>query len=190
VTRRATLLATGGFPEQFGRRGYGGEDTFAFLLVRERGEIRFVPDKLVRYRLSEFNENFSKRIRAGSRNGIEIDEFKDAEQLFGGYLTFARLMRDRYGARGWPLARLANATVGGGLVGLGLTAIHAGDRALAIRYYHASLRYRPLDLKTYVRMTWAALPAGIAGKCLGFLTPRLRRSLAGPPFHILNDRPQ
>ncbi len=180
VTRRATLLATGGFPEQFGPRAYGGEDTYAFLLLRERGEIRFVPDKLVRYRLSEFNENFAKRIRSGD---------KSPEQMFGGYLVFARLMRDRYGARGRPLGRLAIDTVGSGLVSLGLMAMHEGNRSLAIRYYRESFRYRPLDLKTYVRMAWAALPAGIAGKFIGLLTPRLQRSLSGPPFHVLYNPP-
>jgi len=180
VTRRATFLATGGFPEEFGRRAYGGEDTYAFLLVREAGEIHFVPDKLVRYRLSEFNENFAKRIRSGD---------KSPERMFGGYLIFARLVRDRYGVRGRPLARLAINTVASGLVSLGLMAIHEGDRALAVRYYRESIRYRPLDLKTYVRMAWAMLPSGIAGKFVGLLTPRLRQSLSGPPFHVLYNRP-
>jgi glycosyltransferase involved in cell wall biosynthesis len=180
VTRRATLIATGGFPEVFGPRGYGGEDTYAFLLVRERGEIHFVPDKLVRYRLSEFNENFAKRVRSGD---------KSPQQMFGGYLIFARLVRDRYGARGRALVRLATDTVGSGLVSLGLMAIHEGDRALAIQYYRESIRYRPLDLKTYVRMSWAMLPVGIADRFIGFLTPRMRRSLSGPPFHVLFNRP-
>jgi len=75
------------------------------------------------------------------------------------------------------------------LVSLGLMAIHEGDRALAVRYYRESIRYRPLDLKTYVRMAWAMLPSGIAGKFVGLLTPRLRQSLSGPPFHVLYNRP-
>jgi hypothetical protein len=188
LTRRATLLATGGFPEEFGS-AYGGEDAFAFLLLRERGEIRFLPEKLVRYRIAEFKQYFAKRIRPGDGSQDGPDAFTDPVRMFNGHLVFARLMQERYGARGRRQARIAIDTVAGGLVSLGLMAIHEGDRALAMRYYRASIRYRPLDPKTYLRMAWAGLPAGVAQKFVGILTPRMRRALSGPPFHILYDRP-
>src|SRR5208282_3680321 len=46
--------AIGGFSEEIGAESWGGEDLFAFLLVRERGEIRYVPEVLLRRRLREF----------------------------------------------------------------------------------------------------------------------------------------
>ncbi len=190
VIRRAALIETGGFPEQFGRRAYGGEDVYAFLLLRERGAIRYVPERLVRYRLSAFSENFAKRVPALDRNSTQTEDLGDPERLFDGYLIFARLIRDRYGARGRALTELSIKTVGLGLVGIGLMAIHEGNHAFARRCYLASLRYRPLDLKTYVRLAWTVLPTRIADPLTTMLTPRLRRGLSGPPFHILRDRPQ
>jgi hypothetical protein len=190
VIRRETILAFGGFSEEFGRRGYGGEDTFASVLLRERGEIHFVPDKLVRYRLSDFNENLAKRIR--SRDNIQsgIDEIDEPERLIDGFLIFVRLVRGHFGARGrkiaeWAIDRLANE-----LVAVGMVAMHEGDRTLARRCYLSSLRYRPLTLKTYFRLGWAMLPAKVAQRLSPMLSPRLRRSLSGPPFHGLPQRPQ
>ena len=42
VVRRETILAVGGFAEEFGRE-YGAEDAFAYLRIRELGEILYVP---------------------------------------------------------------------------------------------------------------------------------------------------
>ncbi|MGC1400980.1 glycosyltransferase family 2 protein, partial [Candidatus Binatus sp.] len=69
VARRKTLLEIGGFSEEFGAGDYYGEDTFAFLLVRERGEIVFVPENLVRYRMPESEGKLSKRIGPPNSNG-------------------------------------------------------------------------------------------------------------------------
>jgi glycosyltransferase involved in cell wall biosynthesis len=188
VIRRATLLETGGFAEQFGPRGGGPEDVYAFLLLRERGEFRFVPERLVRYRLSTLGENFAKRIQKSDRSGSQSVAVGDLERSFDGNLIFARLIRDRYGARGRALTEQSIKAVGLGLVTLGLIAIHDGERVLARRCYLASLRYRPLDAKTYIRLAWAALPIGVADSLWAMLTPRLRRSLSGPPLQILSDR--
>jgi glycosyltransferase involved in cell wall biosynthesis len=190
VIRRETILAIGGFSEEFGRRGYGGEDTFASLLLRERGEIHFVPDKLVRYRLSDFNENLAKRIRTRDNIQSGIDEFEEPERLFGELLIFARLVREHFGARGRKIAEWAIDKLANELVAVGMVAMHEGDRTLARRCYRASLRYRPLTLKTYFRLGWAMLPAKVAQRLSPMLSPRLRRSLSGPPFHGLPQRPQ
>jgi glycosyltransferase involved in cell wall biosynthesis len=48
VIRRDTILAIGGFSEEYKAEHWGGEDLFTFLLVRERGEILYVPEVLVR----------------------------------------------------------------------------------------------------------------------------------------------
>jgi glycosyltransferase involved in cell wall biosynthesis len=62
VIRRKTLLAVGGFAEEFGRE-YGAEDAFAFLRIRERGEITYVPQKLMRYRMPMFQQRLAKSLR-------------------------------------------------------------------------------------------------------------------------------
>jgi glycosyltransferase involved in cell wall biosynthesis len=190
VIRRETILAIGGFSEEFGRRGYGGEDTFASLLVRERGEIHFVPDKLVRYRLSDFNENLAKRIRSRGINQSGIDEIDEPERLIDGLLIFARLVRGHFGARGRKIAEWAIDKLANELVAVGMMAMHEGNRGFARRCYRASLRYRPLTLKTYFRLGWAMLPAKVAQRLSPMLSPRLRRSLSGPPFHGLPQHPQ
>ncbi len=53
IIRRETLVAVGGFPDDFNAQHWGGEDTFIYLLVRERGEFAYVPEVLVRHRLRE-----------------------------------------------------------------------------------------------------------------------------------------
>ena len=188
VVRRAALMEIGGFSDQFSH-DYGGEDVYAFLLLRERDAFRYVPETLVRYRLCAFDESLAKRAHARDRKD-PADDRADPKRLFDGYLIFARLIRDRYGARGRVLTEQSTKMAGRELVGMGLMAIHHGDRALARRCYLASLEHNPLDLRTYVRLGWTMLPAGIADSLTTMLTPRLRRSLAGPPFHILRDRAQ
>jgi len=190
VMRRDTLLAIGGFREEFGRRGYGGEDTFAFLLARELGEIDFVPDNLARYRRSEFNENLIKRRNSEGGNASAVDKLEDPRRLFDGHLVFVKLVRDRYSARGKALVRFSIDRMSGELVGLGMMAMHRGDRALAHRCYRASIRYRPLWLKTYVRLGWAMLPGQLSKRIRPLLAPGIRRSLSGPPFSNLHDQPQ
>jgi glycosyltransferase involved in cell wall biosynthesis len=190
VIRRNTLLAIGGFSEEFGPREYGGGDTFALTLARERGEIHFVPDKLVRYRLSDFSEYLAKRSRSRSGNQCRIDEFEEPERWFDGDLVFARLVLEHFGARGRPLMRFAVNRVGNGLVSLGMMAMHNGNRGFARRCYRASIRYSPLMLKTYFRLGWAMLPEKLSELISPTLPLRLRRSLSGPPFDGLPDRQQ
>ena len=62
VARRDMMIAIGGFPEQFAASDYGCEDTFAFLLMRERGEITFVSEKLAWYRMP----NWERSLPSGS----------------------------------------------------------------------------------------------------------------------------
>ena len=65
---------------------------------------------------------------------------------------------------------------------------HACDREFARRCYRASIRHRPLLLKTYFRLGWAMLPTGVSQRLSPMLSPGLRRSLSGPPF--LEERTQ
>ena len=185
VMRRSTLLEVGGFPEAFGACGYGGEDVSTMLKMRERGKVVYVPEKVVRYTLADFEGNLVKRFRDDANGLREGGGPADPDSLFSGCAVFRRLVHERYGARGRALIKQSMRSQGLGLIGIGMMAIHRGDRAGARRCYRASLRYAPLELKTYLRLAWASLPAPIAKALVAMLTPRIRRSLNGPPFHIL-----
>jgi len=104
VIQRETLIATGGFSEDFGAGAWGGEDVLAFLLVRERGEIVFVPERLVSYRTSEFAHRFTKRTRPLDIDRKSRGASADPEWYFRGNRVWARLVLERYGARGRKLA--------------------------------------------------------------------------------------
>jgi len=188
VFRRDTLIAIGGFSEEFSRYSHHGEDTFAFLLAREQGEIDFVADKLVRYRVSEFNENLDRASRSRDSINRGDDEFVGPERLVAGLLVFARLVHQHFGVRGRKLVEWAIDYVAKNLVAVGLKAMHEGNREFARQCYLSSIRKRPLVLKTYVRLAWAVLPASVTEMLSSMLPPQLQRSLSGPPFHGLQDR--
>jgi glycosyltransferase involved in cell wall biosynthesis len=189
VIRRETLIATGGFSEDFGAGAWGGEDVLAFLLVRERGEIIFVPEKLVSYRTTEFAQRFTKRTRPMDTDRKSPGALADPERYFRGNSVWARLMLDRYGARGRKLADVAIDTTARELAMLGMMAMHEGDRGYARRCYRASIRYRPLWLKTYFRLGWAMLPSKVSDRLRPLLAPGIQRSLSGPPFSKLAESP-
>ena len=187
VVRRETLLAVGGFAEEFGR-DYGAEDAFAWLLIRERGEIIYLPEKLVRYRMPLFHEQLAKRLRPHDWKGKSRGTPADPEQHFRGNQVWARLMLERFGARGRKLANYAIDATAREQVMLGMMAMDRSDREFARRCYRASIRHRPLWLKTYFRLGWAMLPAHVSRRLSPILSPGLRRSLSGPPF--LEERTQ
>lgn len=182
VVRRDTLLAIGGFPEEFKAEHWGFEDDFAALLIRERGEIIFVPEKLIRYRRPEFLERVTKRV-----SPLDVDQksrlpLAHPEQCFAGNRVFVRLVSERFGARGRKLVRYAIDRTALEQIMLGLTAMHLGDRRFARRCYLSSIRNRPLELRTYVRLAWAVLPPPLAKVLSARLSPHLRQSLCGPPY--------
>ncbi|MGH7925237.1 MAG: glycosyltransferase [Candidatus Binatus sp.] len=187
VIKREALLAIGGFPEEFGARDYGGEDTFAYILLRERGEIIFVPQILMCYRRTDFTDRVTKRFAAMKLDRNSHAGVADPERYFTGHLIFARLMRERFGARGRKLADDSIDRTARELVSLGMLAMHEGDRELARRCYLSAIRNQPAEPKTYFRLAWAVLPAGVARVLSPMFSPRLRRGLTGPPF--LEERP-
>jgi glycosyltransferase involved in cell wall biosynthesis len=188
VIRRDTLIAIGGFPAAFKAEQWGGEDTYLFLLVRERGEFAYVPEVLVRHRLREFRAHLASRLRGQPFEIDSAEAFSTFEHRFEGHIVLARLAREHFGARGhkisdWAIDRTANE-----LVTVGLMAMHDGNPGLARRCYRASIRYRPLMLKTYLRFGWATLPVKISQALSRMLAPGVRRSLSGPPFSMMHDR--
>jgi glycosyltransferase involved in cell wall biosynthesis len=188
VIRRDTLLAIGGYSEEFEAGHYGFEDTFIMLLVRERGEIRYVPETLVRRPFREFAAQYANRLRSRRLEVDSAQAFREFARRFEGSTVFARLVREHFGARGRTLAESAVNTIAHELVGVGLMAMHDGNRWFARRCYRASIRYSPLMLKTYCRLGWALLPAKVARMLSPMFPPGLRRSLTGPP--VLEERPQ
>jgi hypothetical protein len=156
------------------------------LLMVERGKVVYVPERVVRYKLADYDESVVKRF-CSEAGGAGIG---DPASLYAGCEVFRRRVRERYGARGRTLIEHSIKSQGLGLVGVGMMAMHRGDRTLARRCYRASLRYAPLEAKTYLRFGWACLPAPVSHALVAMLTPRIRRSLNGPPFHILGDRAQ
>ena len=180
VVRRETLLAVGGFAEEFGRE-YGAEDAFAYLRIRERGEILYVPQKLLRYRMPLFEQKLAKSLRPHNENGKSQGAL-DPDQYFRGNSVWAQLMLERYGTRGRKLAAYAIDMTAREQMMMGMMAIDKGDREFARRCYRASIRHRPRWLKTYFRLGWAMLPTGVSQRLSPMLSPGLRRSLSGPPF--------
>jgi glycosyltransferase involved in cell wall biosynthesis len=188
VIRRDTLLAIGGFSEEFKPEHWGCEDVFFMMMVRERGEILYVPETLVRYRCRDFHAHFASRLR---NRRFEIDSaeaFREFERRFEANFIFARLMLEHFGARGRKHATWAIDNVARELIGVGLMAMHQDNRAFARRCYLAAIRRRPLILKTYCRLAWAMLPGKAAQMLAPMFPPGLRRSLSGPP--VLEERPQ
>lgn len=188
VVRRDTLLAIGGFSEEFKPEHYACEDTFIMLLVRERGEIMYVPDALVRYRRREFHEHLANRLPSRRFEADSAEAFRKFERRFEANTILARLIKEHFGARGRKIAALSIDAVARELIGLGLMAMHQGEPTLARRCYRASIRYSPLTLKTYFRLGWAMLPATAARVLSPMFPPALRRSLSGPP--VLEELPQ
>ncbi|HYL58455.1 MAG TPA: hypothetical protein VEU51_06255, partial [Candidatus Acidoferrales bacterium] len=88
------------------------------------------------------------------------------------------------------LADVAIDTTARELAMLGVAMMREGDPRYARRCYRASLRHRPLTLKTYLRLGWAMLPSKIEQRLSPILAPRLRRGLTGRPIQRLADRPQ
>jgi glycosyltransferase involved in cell wall biosynthesis len=189
VIRRDTLVAIGGFSEEFRPGHWGGEDTFMYLLLRERGEFMYVPEPLVRHRVRDFRAHYANRM---DHRRFEIDsaaEFADFERRFGGNIVLAKLVLDHFGLRGRGIAEWSINRVADELITVGLMAMHDGNRWFARRCYRASLRHRPLKWKTYFRLGWAMLPGKIPQTMFSVLAPRLLRSLAGPPFSQLSESP-
>ncbi|HMD04386.1 MAG TPA: glycosyltransferase [Candidatus Binatus sp.] len=186
--RREAILAIQGFSEEFAVGDYFGEDVLAFVLVRERGEIVYVPETLVRYRMSEFRQRLTKWLHPLEVEGKPSFARTDPDRYFAGNRIFARLVLERFGARGRPLAAIAIDRAASEQVSLGMLAMHEGDRAYARLCYLRSIRNRPLMLKTYLRLAWALLPTSVTRTLAPMFSPGLRRSLSGPP--LLEERPQ
>jgi glycosyltransferase involved in cell wall biosynthesis len=187
VIRRSALEQIGGFPEDFPPHSQGGEDSIAFLRARELGHFVFVPERLGAVQLSTLEEVVAKRLGTLAAAQTRADLATRMRECVAGNAVFARLIRERYGARGEQLVREAIAAQAGMLVSLGLGAMHSGDRRLARRCYLMALDYARFDLRIYARLAWTLVPGAIANPILSRIPSRARRALAGPPYHQLES---
>jgi hypothetical protein len=183
VMRRAVIEAIGGFSEEF--RRYGAEDSYAWLLARERGEFVYIAERLSLYKVSGLSQLLAKRIGSIAADGDPAELRAALLQCVEGYGIFARLVRSRYRHRGDRLARAAVTVQAGTLVSIGLDAIHRGDRGLARRCYLMSFEYHGWAPKTWLRLLWTFLPDRFARSALAYLPVRARRAFGGPPFDAL-----
>jgi len=150
LVRRDAYLAVGGFREQFkGARGF--EDVWFFLLIRERGPFVYVSEPLIRY--------------------VCLPLLERCEKYAPGFVTFSRLVRERYGAAGNRAILRGAELHSRSLVEAGVRAMDAGRMKEARRALLCAARYKRLDRRTALRLLRTYLPAPIALA----LTSRKRR---------------
>jgi glycosyltransferase involved in cell wall biosynthesis len=143
VMRRTAFDRAGGFCEEFARASY--EDIHFWILVREQGPFRYIPESLAVWRFSLFPG------RLKSAGGNE-----------GAGRLFARLLRERYGVSAEPLLKSRIRAPRSILGHIGLIAMREGDATQARKAFAYALRIDPLRVKNYLRLLRTYLPARIA----------------------------
>jgi glycosyltransferase involved in cell wall biosynthesis len=141
VIRRDAFEHCGRFCEEF-RGAEGHEDVDCWLRVRELGEFVYVDRPLIRYRVNP-----------------------DSAQMLkyqNNFALFARRVHNRYGTRGRPLLRAMRQGYVTAFSHRGLTAMRNGDIAEARRAFIRALGYRPLNLRTSLRLVRTFLPPSLA----------------------------
>jgi glycosyltransferase involved in cell wall biosynthesis len=156
VMRRSVLDEVGGFSEQFSSYGY--EDVYTWLLVRERGDFRYIPDQLGNWRFSLF----PRPLKIGAIDSRAKE-------------TFERLLWQRFGVHAGPLIRQRRRAPRSILGYVGLAALAGNDRRTARRAFLLALRLDPLRFKNYMRLLRTVLPRPLA-RSLGGRTARARGS--------------
>ena len=177
LLRRETFDEIGGFCEEF--KALFFEDTWFYLLARERGSFAYLDKPLLRYERSNPAEGAVKRVTArGPDNPASRNQLERSLRTFE---TMIALTRGRYGAAANGLITAVEQRRLSFLEGTGLLRMQAGDPEAARRFYALALRYARWNLKTRARLLWTWLP-DLARRALGAALPaRLHRSLAGPP---------
>jgi len=156
LMRRSVLQDCGGFSELF--RGYGFEDVYCWMLVRERGGFAYLPEPMVRWRASRFS-----KLRGRQR------EVREAAEIF------TRLVQERYGVSADALIQSRLRASRSILGYTGLLAMRAGDRVSARAAFIHAVRLDPFRLRNYLRLGRTFLPS------------RLARALTGRTAQIRNS---
>jgi len=136
VMRRSAFESAGGFDESFTRPGF--EDPYMWLVMREQGEFRYVPQRLVRYRTTPPSERMMKYAE--------------------GYRIFRKLVTERYGEAGERLIRESTNAFVSAWGYAGLVALRDGDRLRARKAFACAMRYGPFHVRAASRWLRTFLP--------------------------------
>lgn len=179
VARRSAILECGSFAPDFGK-GWGYEDTYLWIRMRERGEFRYVDRPLMRYRIAPIEQAVRKR--AGNYRGDDLRSPKEiVAQFLATDFVFVKLLRERYGDKADAALPWMRRFQARDLTSLAMIAMHDGDAALARAAYSASLLRNPRQARTAARLAWAFFPA-IARNAVRRALPAVSIFLEKLPF--------
>jgi glycosyltransferase involved in cell wall biosynthesis len=147
VMRREVFARIGGFSPAIA----GCEDIFFWLLARERGEFRYLPEKLARFAYDTYPE-----LLRVLRRDIE-----------GGTQNLIPMLQQRYGHRADALAAYYRLHKVSMLSRAGLLALAHGDARVARQCLLRALRWNPAQPKTYLRLARTFMPARLAALLSG-----------------------
>ena len=147
VMRREVFERIGGFSSTIA----GCEDIFFWLVAREQGEFRYLPDKLARFAY----DGYPELLRVLRRD------------LEGGTQNLIPMLYQRYGHRADALAAYYRRHKVSLLSRAGLLALAHGDRRAARRCFLRALRWNLTEPKTYLRLARTFMPPRLAIRLSG-----------------------
>jgi glycosyltransferase involved in cell wall biosynthesis len=162
VMRREVFNRIGGFAPAIA----GCEDIFFWLLAREQGEFRYLPEKLARFAYDTYPE-----LLRVLRRDIE-----------GGTQNFIPMLHQRYGHRADALAANYRRHKVSLLSRAGLLALAHSDRREARQCFLRALRWNPAASKTYLRIARTFMPARLAIRLGGKAGRREAKTAANLPL--------
>jgi glycosyltransferase involved in cell wall biosynthesis len=178
VMARSILEACGRFTESFGRH-WGGEDSLLFFQARRLGSFHYVPESLVRCRVSTTIEHLRKRLEGIDRS---LPARERLRQCFIGLDHYLELILNYFGSNDSANAvRHLSSHKQYLLLALALLAVHEDDRPLARSAYISLLRQAPLSIRTYLRLGWTFMPRRLSLSLSRLLPSKYQRALMGPP---------
>jgi len=143
VMRRAVFDRAGGFCEEFTRASY--EDIYFWMLVREQGPFRYLPEPMVLWRFSLF----PGRLKSPGGNAAAGE-------------MFDQITRERWGVSARPLLN-ARVRAARSILGyIGLLAMREGDARRAREAFGDALRIDPWRVRNYLRLMRTYLPTRVA----------------------------
>jgi glycosyltransferase involved in cell wall biosynthesis len=162
VIRREAFDRAGGFSADVA----GCEDIYFWLIAREQGEFRYLPEKLVRFAYDTYPELL--RVL-----------WRDIE---GGTQNFIPLIRKRYGDRAEPLAKYYRRHKVSLLSRAGLLALAHGGTREARQCFLRAIKWGPLETKTYLRLMRTFMPTSVAIRLSGKAARREAESRTRSPI--------
>lgn len=142
LMRREVFERTGGFVPELA----GCEDIYFWLVAREHGEFRYIPEKLAIYTLDSY-----PAILKVLRRDLE-----------GSGTRLIRMLNHRYGARAAGLIRNFKDHKARMLSRVGLLALRRHDAAYARACFLRAIAWDPLRARSYLRLGRTLLPGPLA----------------------------